>query len=134
MSRLFIFVLGVLLCLSCSQQPSPISPASGPPATHIDCEGTFDIDLVFLPGEVALTQVHKSLIQLAAGRWEAMIVGDLPDMSFRLDPVNEYSPFLGARLRINDVVDDLRIYFRTKTLDTGMAGSAWVSWTRSRLS
>ena len=127
MSRLIVFL--ALFALSCSE-PSPISPASAPPATHIDCEETFDIDLVFLDGERPLTEVHKVLIQSAARRWEAMITDDLPDMSFRSESVNEYSPFLGARVRISDVVDDVRIFFRVKTLANNTAGSAWVSWLR----
>ena len=128
MSRLIVFL--ALFALSCSSEPPPISPASAPPATHIDCEGTFDIDLVLLDGERPLTEVHKTLIRLAAQRWEAMIVGNLPDMSFRSEPVNEYSPFLGAQVRISDVVDDVRVLFRVKTLDNNTAGSTWVSWVR----
>ena len=60
-----------------------------------------------------------------------MIVGDLPDVSFRQDPLDEFSTLLGKRVQFNGVVDDLHILFRIKTLPAGVGGRADVSWIRT---
>lgn len=125
----FVFFCALFVVFSCSQQ-SPISSSSAPPATHIDCESTFDIEVFYVPGERVLTSTHKVLVELAVQRWEAMIQGDLPDVSFRHYPIDEYSALLEKQIRFSGQVDDLHILFRVKTLSSGAGGTARVSWIR----
>ncbi|MDE2742158.1 MAG: hypothetical protein OXI58_11260 [Gemmatimonadota bacterium] len=136
MARL-AFVVVLLLVLSCSPEQSPTAAVAPSPQsrlaaqTTIGCSGTFDIEVVILPGERRLGETELALIDLAATRWESIITDDVPDMSFVRDNVNEYSPFLESQIQINDWVDDLRIFIRVKTLSGGLGGATWVSWIRT---
>ena len=130
MPRLIAVLVGAV-CLSCSSDPpvsSPVAPAS--PAQNLSCALTFDIEVVYLSGERPLGETEKMLIELAAARWEAIITGDLPDVSFRSSPVDQVSPLLKARVQVNDWVDDIRIFVRVTDLPGNTGGSAWPTWTR----
>ena len=131
MPRLIAFA-AVFFVLACSQENPTAATKTAPasPAANLSCEGTFDIELVYLPGERVIGEVEKMLIELAVSRWEAVITGDLPDMSFVSDPVNDYSPLLKTRVPISGWVDDIRIYIRVTDLPGTTGGSAWPTWVR----
>ena len=52
----------------------------------------------------------------AARRWEQVIIGDLPDISYRRYAYNEWDDFLQARIRVSDTVDDVRIFVRVRPI------------------
>ena len=133
MPRLIAFAAAALFVLSCSKDPLSTAAPTSPSATsavQLDCRDTFNIELVYLPGERPLGALEKGLIESAAHRWEAIITGGLSDVSFRGSPVNDYSPLLETYVQIDDVIDDLRIYIRVKDLPGTTGGSAWPTWTR----
>ena len=51
--------------------------------------GAFDIELVYVHPR-ALTVAQKALVRQAADRWEEVIVGDLPNVNFGSNPINEW--------------------------------------------
>ena len=76
--------------------------------------GAFDIELVYLDN--GLSSAQKNLMTKAARRWEQVIIGDLPDISYRRYPYNEWDDFLQARIRVSDTVDDVRIFVRVRPI------------------
>lgn len=63
----------------------------------------------------------------------SIITEDLRDTDFSNNPYNEWDADLGTRIRVNDTVDDLRIFVRTISIDgsgdiLGRAGSFWIRW------
>ena len=78
--------------------------------------GAFHIDLVF-PNDSDFTASQKALFQQAATHWMSIITEDLPDIDFSTNPVNQYSEWLSLLIRVNDTVDDLRIYVRSGEID-----------------
>ena len=76
--------------------------------------GAFDIELVYLDN--GLSSAQKSLMAQATRRWEQVIIGDLPDISYRRYPYNEWDDFLQARIRVSDTVDDVRIFVRVRPI------------------
>ncbi|MCY4605762.1 MAG: hypothetical protein OXE49_16140, partial [Gemmatimonadetes bacterium] len=72
--------------------------------------GAFDIELVYLDN--GLSSAQKNLMAKAARRWEQVIIGDLPDISYRRYSYNEWDDLLQARIRVSDTVDDVRIFVR----------------------
>ena len=135
MSRLLLVPIMGLIALSCSTD-SPLSGensvASMPHRTTSDlsCSGTFDIELVYLEGERPLRDLDVLMIELAKDRWESIITGDLYDINFRSNPYDEFSSLLQSRVRVNNRVDDIRIFLRVRTLEAA-AGSARVTWIRT---
>ena len=85
--------------------------------------GAFDIELVYVHPR-ALTVAQKALVRQAADRWEEVIVGDLPNVNFASNPINEWigSP-LNATIRVNDVVDDVRIFVGVQPMDEEVWGA-----------
>ena len=83
----------------------------------------FDIELVYVHPR-ALTVAQKTLVRQAADRWEEVIVGDLPNVNFASNPINEWigSP-LNATIRVNDVVDDVRIFVGVQPMDEEVWGA-----------
>ena len=75
----------------------------------------FNIDVVFV--DDSFTANQQRLIRNAAARWEAIIVGDVPTVSFRQDPLDEWSSFSQARIQVNGEVDDLRIFVAMRSID-----------------
>ena len=131
----FAVVLALLFAVACAKE-LPLSGghsiASMPHQTtgDLSCPGTFDIELVYLEGERPLRAIDVSMIELAKGHWESIITGDLYDVNFRSNPYNQFSSLLQSRVRVNDRVDDIRIFLRVRTLEEA-AGSAWVTWIRT---
>ena len=81
----------------------------------------FNIDIVFVD-ESNFTEAEKAIIQRAARRWEEVIVGDLPDVDYSNAPElvekEWYDVDLEARIVINSVIDDLRIFINDVDLGT----------------
>lgn len=94
-----------------------------------DPRTSFNIDVVFVDGS-DFTEAEKEIIQQAARRWEQIIVGDLPDTDYSNDPVNIYDETLRARIVVNDVIDDVRIFVNNVTYlsDRGLWGRAGPRW------
>ena len=78
--------------------------------------GAFHIDLVF-PNDSDFTSSQKALFQQAATHWMSIITEDLPDIDFSTNPVNQYSEWLSISIRVNDTIDDLRIYVLSGEID-----------------
>ena len=77
---------------------------------------SFNIELVFLD-EQDFTASQKALFQQAARRWESIITAGLKDINYSDNPYNHWNAELGAWLRVNDTVDDLRVFVKTQKLD-----------------
>ena len=61
----------------------------------------------------------------------SIITEDLRDIDFSTNPYNEWDADLGTRIRVNDTVDDLRIFVRATSIDgsgdtVGKGGAFWV--------
>ena len=78
--------------------------------------GEFNIELVYLDN--GLSSAQKNLMAKAARRWEQVIIGDLPDINFRGFPHNEWDDFLKARIRVSDIVDDVRVFVRAHPISS----------------
>ena len=131
----FTVVLTLLFAIACSKELPLSGGHSVAPMPHqttsgVSCPGTFDIELVYLEGERPLRDIDVFMIELAKDRWESIITGDLYDVNFRSNPYNEFSSLLQSRVRVNDRVDDIRIFLRVRRLEDA-AGSAWVTWIRT---
>jgi hypothetical protein len=73
----------------------------------------YDIEIVRIGG--AGPSIAKELDD-AARRWEQLVIGDLPDVSFAASPVD--SAACGLRHPgFNDVVDDVRIFVQVEEID-----------------
>ena len=85
----------------------------------------FNIDIVFVD-ESNFTEAEKAIIQRAARRWEEVIVGDLPDVDYSNEPKEWqewYDESLEAKIVVNDVIDDVRIFINDVDLgDNGPDG------------
>ena len=79
--------------------------------------GAFDIELAYVHPRT-LTVAQKALVRQAADRWEEVIRGDLRDVNFASNPLNRWlgSP-MNATIRVNDQVDDLRIFVGVQPMD-----------------
>ena len=90
---------------------------------HVRYEPGFNIELVFLPDDnnfaPSLTRTQadtvKKVVRQAAARWESVITGDLPDVDYSSNPFDiTIAPFdttiASHRIRVGDVVDDIRLY------------------------
>lgn len=77
----------------------------------------FNIELVYLDHGTA---AQDAAFQAAADRWEAIIVGDVFDVDFSLNPV-EADDCIEGQAEVADIVDDVRIYVRILP-DDGVGG------------
>ena len=89
----------------------------------------FNIELVYV-GQSLLRPRHKRLFREAADRWEELIVGDLVDIDFSLNPYAKWNGDLERQITVQDTVDDLRIFVGVKNLAEGVAGQGGPFWIR----
>ena len=84
--------------------PSGVAVAGAP--SH------FLIEIVFLGSSSGdgFNASQKALFHKAAARWMSIITGDIPDSDFSHNPVDEWDDELRKRIRVDDFVDDLRIF------------------------
>ena len=92
--------------------------------------GNFNIELVFV-NDNDFTSSQKAVFRQAARHWMSIITEDLRDTDFSTNPYNEWDADLGTRIRVNDTVDDLRIFIRAISIDgsgdtLGRAGPFWI--------
>ncbi len=78
--------------------------------------GDFNIELVFVNDD-DFTSSQKAVFQQAARHWMSIITEDLRDTDFSTNPYNKWDADLGTRIRVNDIVDDLRIFVRAVEID-----------------
>ena len=100
-----------------------------PPGAEDGSAPGFNIDLVYSE-ESTLRGRHKRLFRQAADRWEELIVGDLADIDFSLNPYAKWNADLERRITVRDTVDDLRIFVGVKNLEEGIAGQGGPIWIR----
>ena len=100
-----------------------------PPGIENGSAPGFNIDLVYSE-ESTLRGRHKRLFRQAADRWEELIVGDLADIDFSLNPYSKWNADLEAQIAVRDTVDDLRIFVGVKNLEEGIAGQGGPIWIR----
>ena len=74
----------------------------------------FHIEIVFLDGFDAS---QKALFHQAAARWMSIITEDIPDIDFSDNPFNKWDDELKTQIRVDDRVDDLRIFVGSVDLD-----------------
>ncbi len=74
----------------------------------------FHIEIVFLDGFDAS---QKALFHQAAARWMSIITEDIPDVDFSRNPFNEWDDELKTQIRVDDRVDDLRIFVGLADID-----------------
>lgn len=79
----------------------------------------FRIEIVFLESASGdgFNASQKELFHEAAARWMSIITGDISDIDFSDNPVDEWDDDLKARIRVNDFVDDLRIFVGIGEID-----------------
>ena len=79
----------------------------------------FRIEIVFLESSSGdgFNASQKDLFHKAAARWMSIITGDVPDSDFSDNPVDEWDDDLNKRIRVNDYVDDLRIFVGIGDID-----------------
>ena len=79
----------------------------------------FHIEIVFLESSSGdgFNVSQKALFQEAAARWMSIITADIPDSDFSDNPVNEWDDDLELRIRVDDYVDDLRIFAGIGNID-----------------
>lgn len=73
----------------------------------------FDIDVVILDGG---TQSQEDAFTAAATTWSNVIIRDLPDFDYSVNPSAADECFTGKPL-INDVIDDVRIFVQISAID-----------------
>ena len=76
----------------------------------------FNIELVFV-NDSDFTSSQKAVFRQAARHWMSIITEDIKDIDFSINPYNKWDEDLGARIRVNDTVDDLRIFVRAIEID-----------------
>ena len=79
----------------------------------------FQIEIVFLESASGdgFSASQKALFHKAAIRWNSIIAGDIPDSDFSDNPVDEWDDDLNKRIRVNDYVDDLRVFVGIGDID-----------------
>ena len=75
--------------------------------------GAFDIELVFINSGTA---TQNAAFTAAEARWESIILNDLPDVSFAMNP-RVADECIDGQPVIDDAIDDLRIYVDLVTID-----------------
>ena len=115
-----------------------------PAASERDAATSFNIKLVFVP-QSSYTEHQKDLLRQAAARWERVITSDIPNVSyytyFPFDTRNytgtwdtwwrdNMRSYFGD-IRVNDVVDDVRIFVGGPVPDDDVWGRGGAIQTRS---
>ena len=78
----------------------------------------FNIEIVYLGSfRRGFDVSQKALIQRAALRWMSIIAEDIPDVDFSNNPFEKRDEEFGMRIRVDDVVDDLRIFVGIREID-----------------
>lgn len=79
----------------------------------------FRIEIVFLESSSGdgFNASQKALFHEAAVRWMSIVTADIPDSDFSNNPVNEWDDDLKQRIRVNDFVDDLRVFVGIGNID-----------------
>ena len=100
----------------------PTDPSVEPPPTHVTHESDFNIELVFLNSVLTSSQPDsvKKVVQQAATRWESVITGDLPEVDHSSNPCDvtiETKKYTNPPIRVDDVVDDLRVFVHVDSID-----------------
>ena len=101
----------------------PTDPDVEPPPTQVPHEeDDFNIELVFLNSVLTSAQPDsvKKIVQQAATRWESVITGDLPAVdhsSNSCDVTITTRKYTNPPIRVDDVVDDLRIFVHVDSID-----------------
>ncbi len=98
----------------------PTDPDVEPPTTQY--EPDFNIELVFLNSVLTSSQPDsvKKIVRQAAARWESVITGDLPEVDHSSNPCDitiETKKYTNPPIRVDDVVDDLRIFVHVDSID-----------------
>ena len=134
MPHLIVFVAAAAFVLSCSQEPPTAQPAD-PHIQEAKASGSdecptqaFNIDLQFFDN---VDYKYRLALQRAANRWESVIQGDLTNISFWSDPLDEWSSSLGARVYFKGTVDDLRIIVRATPLSGATVARSGVLYVRT---
>jgi len=133
--RFALWALSALFVLSCSQEKPTAVPTDphiqGAKASGSDACPTqaFNIQLQFFEN---VNSEYRTALQRAANRWESVIRGDLPDIRFVSEPLDEWDSHLRANVSFRGTVDDLLIIVRVVDLPGDLAASAGVSWIRTR--
>ena len=96
---------------SCSSASTPVWSRAAEATTTGN--SSFDIDLVVLG---SLSSTHRNTLRRAARRWERILTTSLEDVDFsaRQLPANAC---LSGQEEVADVVDDLRIYVQSTSID-----------------
>ena len=133
--RFTLWALSALFVLSCSQE-NPTAQSVDPHAQGAASSGSdecptqaFNIQLQFFDN---VKHDYRIALQRAANRWESVIRGDLPDIRFLSDPLDEWDSHLKAHVSFRGTVDDLLIIVRVVDLPGDLAASAGVSWIRTQ--
>ena len=94
----------------------PTDPDVEPPTSQD--ESGFNIELVFLNSVLTSSQPDsvKKIVQQAAVRWESVITGDLPAVDHLSNPC-DITTITNSPIRVDDVVDDLRIFVHVDSID-----------------
>ncbi|MDE2997526.1 MAG: hypothetical protein OXU79_00435 [Gemmatimonadota bacterium] len=79
----------------------------------------FRIEVVFVESASrgGYNASQKALFHKAAARWMSIITGDIPDSDFSDRPIDRWDDLLGARIFVDDTVDDLRIFVGIGDID-----------------
>ena len=83
-------------------------------------ESNFNIELRFVED---IPVAYQNQLELAAARFERVILSDLPDIDFKTWPVNEYNYHLRKRVVVNQPVDDLLVLVGTRDEPGGVASA-----------
>ena len=114
MPRLIAFA-AVFFVLACSQE-KPIAVPSQSQVQEALASGSdecptqaFNIELQFFAN---VDWTYRTALQRAANRWESVIQGDLPNISFLSSPLDEWESNLNSNVYFRGIVDDLLIIVR----------------------
>ena len=78
----------------------------------------FDLDVVFVGSAPA---TYRTAVETAAARWGQIVRTSLPDVDFSIQPVPA-GQCLSGQPRVDDTVDDLRVYVDLRSID-GVGGT-----------
>lgn len=100
---------------------------------------SFRIEVVFVESASrgGYNPSQKALFHKAAARWMSIITGDIPDSDFSNNPIDRWDDLLDARIVVDDIVDDLRIFVGIGEIDgargtLGRGGTRIVKRNRNR--
>ena len=134
MPRTIVVAIG-LLCLSCSQEKPTAQPVA-PYLQEAKVSGSdecptqaFNIELQFFDN---VSYEYQVALQRAANRWEGVIRGNLPYITFWTDPLDEWNQTLKANVYFRGTVDDLRIIVRSVPLGGDVLAASTVLYIRTQ--